>query len=349
MAQVILGGVFLVAVVLIVLSYERSEREGWTKFAAAHELTFHPGSFLLSGAYMAGIYHGHNLMIETFTQNKVTRTRIRLKARNSSPERRCGIAGGLSASPTSQEVLNLLIPNGPLGISGGKVEAAAGGAYLTYQQIGVMAEVDELRSACNLLSDILDGYSAVVAIGGAAVHPLEKIGWRSDLLLLSGVAIRIMKDIAQTTQRQLSDRAGQLLCPRCLVHCGAHRADLPLQPDVTYYGCRACYQSREFIDCPQDVVAVLDAAWQGMQGRRGGLLCVNWLARRALFDFDRVEIVRATDKDVEHFAMQVGNDTDPFRKPRYVGMRCSVDPACGLSENTLRVLESTFGRVETQA
>jgi hypothetical protein len=349
MAQIILGGVFLVAVVLIVLSYGRSEREGWTKFATAHGLTFHPGNFLLGGARIVGVYRGHSLIIETFTRNKVTRTRIRLKARNSSPGRRCEIAGGLSASPTSQEVLDLLMPNGPLGITSGKVEAAAGGAYLTYQQIGVMAEVDELRSACNLLSDMLDGYPVVVAIGGAAVHPLEKIGWRSDLLLLSGVAIRIMKDIAQATRRQLSDRAGQLLCPRCLVHCGAHRADLPLQPDVTYYGCRACHQSREFIDCPQDVVAVLDAAWQGAQGRRGGLLCVNWLARRVLFDFDQVEIVRAKDEDVERFAVQVGNDTDPLRKPRYATMRCVVNPACGLSENTLRVLESTFGQVETHA
>jgi hypothetical protein len=347
MEQIIFGGVFLVAVVLIVLSFGRSEREGWTKFATANGLTFHPGNFLLGGACIVGVYRGHKLMIETFNQNKVTRTRVRLKACNSSPERRRKIAESISSSPTSQEVVNLLMPNGPLGITSGKIEAAAGGTYLTYQQIGVMTEVDELRSACNLLSDVMDGYPAVVAIGGAAVHPLENIGWRSDLLLLSDVATRIMKDIAQATQRQLGDRAGQLLFPRCLVHPGPHRADLPLQPDVTYYGCRACHQSRAFIDCPQSVVAVLDAAWQGAQGRQGGSLHVNWLVRRSLFDFDRVEITRATDEDVERFAVQVGNDTDLFRKPRYAQMRCVVNPRCGLSENTLRVLESTFGRVET--
>jgi hypothetical protein len=93
-------------------------------------------------------------------------------------------------------------------------------------------------------------------------------------------------------------------------------------------------------------VAVLDAAWQGAQTQRDGTLRVNWLARRALFDFDRVEIIRAADKDVEQFAMQVGNDTDPLRKPRYAEMRCVVNPACGLAENTLRVLKSTFGRVD---
>jgi len=70
------------------------------------------------------------------------------------------------------------------------------------------------------------------------------------------------------------------------------------------------------------------------------------LARRALFDFDRVEIIRATDEDVERFAMQVGNDTDPLRKPRYAQMRCSLAPNCHLTENTLRILESLFGRVD---
>ena len=109
---------------------------------------------------------------------------------------------------------------------------------------------------------------------------------------------------------------------------------------------RLCYQSREFIDCSKGVVAVLDAAWTGAQDLRDGLLRVNWLARRALFDFTAIEIVQATDEDVERFAVQAGNDADPLRRPLFASMRCVVNPACGLSENTLRVLESVFGSVE---
>ncbi|MEJ2556606.1 MAG: hypothetical protein P8186_10325, partial [Anaerolineae bacterium] len=58
-----------------------------------------------------------------------------------------------------------------------------------------------------------------------------------------------------------------------------------------------------------------------------------------------VEIILATDEDVERFAIQVGNDTDPYRKPRYRQMPCIVKPGCELSENTWRVLDSLFGQV----
>jgi hypothetical protein len=79
--------------------------------------------------------------------------------------------------------------------------------------------------------------------------------------------------------------------------------------------------------------------------KQNGVLRVNWLTHRKLFDFDEVEIAQATDEDVERFAVQVGNDTDPKRKPRYQKMRCVVSSECHLSENTLRILERMFGVV----
>jgi hypothetical protein len=71
--------------------------------------------------------------------------------------------------------------------------------------------------------------------------------------------------------------------------------------------------------------------------------------RQQLFDFDRVEIIQATDEEVERFAMQVGNDTDPVRQPRYAQMHCLIAPDCRLSENSLRILRNFFGEVERQA
>ncbi len=342
--QFIFWGTFAAAVVLISRSIGQTRQAAWKKFANAHGLTFRPGSFSLAGARILGIYRGRDLRIEAYNEGKVTYTRVKLEANSSDSEKWGESAKDIPASPTPQEVLNLLMPNGPLGTTGGKIEAVTGGKGLSYQHAGIMTNTDELHCACNLLSDVMDGYPAVAAIGGTAISSLQTIGRQNSLL--AGVAIRVMKDIAWVTERQFGTRAGHLLCPHCLAHFYAHRADLPWQFDVTYYGCRLCNQTREFIDCPQGVVAVLDAAWTDAQVLRDGLLQVNWLARRALFDFTMVQIVQATDEDVERFAVQVGNDADLLRRPLFAAMRCVVNPACGLSENTLRILENTFGQVE---
>ncbi len=73
-------------------------------------------------------------------------------------------------------------------------------------------------------------------------------------------------------------------------------------------------------------------------------LYVNWLQIRKPFDFDSVQIINATDRDVEQFCIQVGNDTDEIRQPRYKQMECVVK--CKLDQNTVRILENTFGKVK---
>ena len=45
-----------------------------------------------------------------------------------------------------------------------------------------------------------------------------------------------------------------------------------------------------------------------------GHLRVNWLTYFQPFDFVQVEIHNASDEDVERFAVQMGNDTDPIRQ-----------------------------------
>lgn len=83
------------------------------------------------------------------------------------------------------------------------------------------------------------------------------------------------------------------------------------------------------------------------QEKRDGVLPVNWLRRGGLFDFDHVEVIQSTEEQVERFAMQVANDTDPSRRPRYRGMVCRVSADCGLPENTVRILASLSDRVES--
>jgi hypothetical protein len=163
--------------------------------------------------------------------------------------------------------------------------------------------------------------------------------------LLRQTAAWILRSIETETATRLYPRlAHRLVCTRCLVSCRAHWAPLPGMLPIVYYGCSSCGQSREFWD--GSIVAALDEEMEAKTGFDKEVMYVNWLARREIFDFDRVEIIQATDEDVERFAVQMGNDTDEERQARYEQMHCLISSGCQLSENTLRILESMFGQVE---
>jgi hypothetical protein len=113
---------------------------------------------------------------------------------------------------------------------------------------------------------------------------------------------------------------------------------------VSFFGCRECFQSQDFYKADH-IVAVLDTLMAD-PSQNDSTLRINWLQHGTLFDFDSVEIISATDEDVERFAVQVGNDTFPARARHYKQMKCMVSSNCHLSENTLRILNKTFGHVE---
>jgi hypothetical protein len=188
----------------------------------------------------------------------------------------------------------------------------------------------------------------LVSWGGLAVETLRTLA-EDNKIPLNRVAVRLLKNIERETTARWAENATTLLCPHCLARCQAHQVHLTWQPDLSFYGCRVCSQSREFLEEITHVVAVLDAGWTEAQCQQNGVLRVNWLQRQSLFDFDQVEIIQAGDEAVERFAVQVGNDTDPFHELRYPQMSCALGPDCHLSENTLRILRRTFGEVITHA
>jgi hypothetical protein len=146
-------------------------------------------------------------------------------------------------------------------------------------------------------------------------------------------------------------------CSRCIARCQWDQATIAIalaksssweKIDKTfrYYGCRVCGNNRDVFQFQGEVVAVLNMEMDEKRIQTDASLRVNWLKRRSVFDFDRVEIIKTDDKQAECFAIQVGNDNDSWRRPRYKEMLCQVASNCGLSENTLRILKSTFGVVK---
>ncbi|MCB0165174.1 MAG: hypothetical protein KDI79_13160 [Anaerolineae bacterium] len=162
---------------------------------------------------------------------------------------------------------------------------------------------------------------------------------------LNKIALWILDSISHDTTTRLGDRADRLLCVDCLAYCGTYTEQVG-KKSLTYHGCRVCGQSWEFLFCPsRQVIAVFDSTWPEPYRQTNGSLRVNYLARNHLFDFNAIEIVKASDEQVERFAVRAGNDTDPVRPLPYKQVSCYVWPECELSENTIRILERTFKEV----
>jgi hypothetical protein len=185
----------------------------------------------------------------------------------------------------------------------------------------------------------------LIATGGETIDMLKDLA-TDEAVSFHQTAIWLLQSIAAETAYQFSHQLEYTLCPYCLTRFGPRPVNISWEQQFTYYGCRVCGQSRVFLAGLPFVVAVLDTNWPEKQLRQNDQLYINWLAHRELFDFNRVKIIHATDEDVERFAVQVGNDTDPIRKPRYPRMPCLIGSEVKLSENTLRILESMFGQVE---
>lgn len=183
---------------------------------------------------------------------------------------------------------------------------------------------------------------ALASVGGQAVQHLTDLAHDDDPRIRK-LALWILKGISKDTRARLR-RDRNWLCPHCLTRAGLHYAELKLRPDIPYYGCRVCHQSREGLNA-SSVQAVLDSRMTGDWYPAGRSLRVHWLGHRTLFDLDRVVIECATDKEVEQFIVAVGNDGDEVRRARYKRIPCHVSRQCNLSENTMRILRNTFGKV----
>ena len=324
--------------------FRQTNTASWEELARKHNLTFYPGVFLEKGAQVRGQYRGYDLQLADVNLG----LEIVLSA---SPPYQAAKHDKLGDQPINPEEISELLTWPQLSSTlRGYVRAEAYGQKFYYHSMATVDSpadnIQDLEYIFNLLCDLADAYRKVFALGGEAVPVLQ--AHAAKFKTLSRIAEQLLRDISTDTTHRLKLNAPYLLCPRCLTCCGVHRTNQLLianHANITYYGCRICHQSKSFIKCPRGILAVLDSGWSGTQIHQKGVLYLNWFQHRRVFDFDRVAIIQATDEDVERFAVQVGNDTDPMRQPRYKRIQCVIGPECRLSKNTVRILQHTFGRV----
>jgi hypothetical protein len=324
------------------------KKEDWTSihnFAEFNQLHFRISRFAIAPT-LSGLYQSCQLKISFFNwpnPKPFSLTRLRLSVL----QRKVLSLSVLDQNHTPLQVAQILdtfvAMTTALDLSG-IFQITSGGQRLLYEEPNLRTDPASLQALCELSAQLLRVYPRLSSLGGAAIPSLKPLATQSHPF--QPVAIQLLRDIGRETQCRLGEQANQLFCPSCLRHCAVHEVKLTLMDRPIYYGCRSCGQSLEFLSAKKAVIAILDTQMTQKYILRDEVLYGNWLLHRQSFDFDEIYIRRASDEEVERFAVQVGNDTDPLQQPRYATMRCLVWPDSGLSENSLKILKRTFGRVE---
>ncbi len=212
-----------------------------------------------------------------------------------------------------------------------------------------LISLDEMYEMSEPVANLFEAYLDIFVFGGVAVPDLVSIlSKQGEKPLVSNqftrhLANSLLIDLRRDTIRRFGYAIYTHFCIRCLTYVGPRQVNVPRRKPIKYYGCRQCGQSRAIFS--GKVATVLDNTLPDELSEGDDRINVNWLINRVLFDFSEVEIVQATDEEVERFAVQVGNDTDEYRRDWRKSMVCTVHSTCNLSENTMRILERTFGEV----
>ena len=320
---------------------EQDVPRSWQAIAQAHNFKFIPGKSQET-TIISGTYHGYTLGLSAFRKEYPRGVRhTRLVLATKSPQ-------AAKTYPTPQQVVRQMdqisqtLGSEELSHMIGKIKG--NGQKITYEQPGLETRAKRLLYLFDSFVALLDAYPYLAALGGEAIVTLNQVATDKNHKLNSLVS-QWIEDIAHQTQR-LQNQSSRLVCQLCLVHYTTHKAKLSRLNSVTFFGCRECFQSQDFYEV-DNVVAVLDTV-MGEPSQNGNTLRVNWLTHGTLFDFDSVEIIRATDENVERSVVQIGNDTDPERLGKYREMKCRVSSTCKLSDNSIRILKSVFNDIEVE-
>ncbi len=314
---------------------DQSTQHLWETIAQANGLIVEDESTFK----VCGDYRGHYLELTTVVQYDQVYTKIIVSISKLFSEQLFEKFSEIFTKPTLKNIADLIaVPTSSDTI--GQIFLQEDGFQVCYEQLGNIDDANYLQQLFDLLAEMADRYAVILTLGGEAVSILRDIAINEDL---QETAIELLLGIELETSQRIGDNQPAVkICPNCLAEFVLHKEPLLRWRLISYYGCRECEQSRNALDAK----IVLDENMITEKVIENGLLRVNWFINRRLFNFKAVEIIQASDEDVERFAVQIGNDTDYFRKPLYKEMPCFISNRAMLSENSIKILEQTFGRVE---
>lgn len=322
-------------------------KTAWKALIPETNMRYLPGSFSMGGARMEGKYRGFyvcldttkksgaNNSLETFTSIRLVNAPKQLRTYN-------------TVEPANADEAAKLFSRDYADFLWGNCTIEFHHRDLRYLESGLLLGEKQLKSVIDYLCDLAIYYPQIVSLGGEAVTFLRPI--LSDATHpLKSIVNRLLRDIAYETEAKFGSRMRSVRCKQCLTCFAQHKLNLEFLLTMHYSACRTCKKSQHFYE-EKDLrtILVLDSEMKDDVVQRDRFLYVNWLQRKALFDFDEVKIGHTTDEDVSLLAVQIGNDTDPFRVDRYEHMPCKITEPDVISENTQHILRKTFGRVQVK-
>ena len=318
--------------------FDNEKNKAWRQFAESNNLCFKLRGIYDDELIIDGNFHGYSLSISSQRDLEYGLNTIFLLKRNKA-------LNHFEKHQTDKDIMRRFWAIYNIIKSGISLEITFKRIFFRYVFIN---STDKLQSIIEQLVNLIEIFPEVCKIGGEAVDSLlqdksfEPIIWQ------------FIEGISTETELRIKPKTSLLLCKKCFTFCSSHNVISPpdmssLTPAYTrseakYYGCRICRQSRDLIEGRS--IAILNNIMTEKWSVQKNEISVNWLTIRKPFDFHEVRIIQASDRDVEEFVMQVGNDMDEFRQPRYKEIPCIISSGCKLSANTRNILKHTFKSVK---
>ncbi len=302
---------------------------GWQRVADHFDLTFLPGR-RVDKAHLFGSYQGCYFDLETdgsLDGRQDTRLNVTLEGDwlSNLPARSAGYFSKL-----------LTLMEAPVTLDG-QIYLNYKKRQVSYIQNSLEYRESHLRYLFYLMRDLLRLLPQMLTNGSPLVPLLKAIAYHNGLTL-QPFAEQILTKLDENTLTQ--GKALPLICTDCLAHYD--QGNLLSQ---TKAHCRICHQNLRYF--PGFIVGVLDRTNDISQHQQDQTIRIGWWPDKKIIDFDRIEILNASDEDVERFVVQLSNDTDPVRRDHLPQITCQIAKDCVLSENTQKILRRTFKSVST--
>lgn len=160
----------------------------------------------------------------------------------------------------------------------------------------------------------------------------------------------IAKFAAQLTQASIhliKPDPSTCLCSTCFTRFEPKYHQLSITNKIKCYVCMSCGKAGGMLFDVNEIIAVLNKEMEENFIQLQGVIRVNWLKNRIMFDMDRIEISSVSDQDVIELVEVIKSDSDEIRAKNRKKILCSIKENVSLEPATLEMLRSAVGIVVT--